>query len=69
MQQDKDTAVRYRNRAVEVRTIADEMKDARTKQILMGVARGYERMAGQLDDAAEIDRRLAEIGKPRISFQ
>jgi len=35
----------WRFRAEETRTIADEMKDAKTKLIMVGVAEDYERIA------------------------
>jgi len=37
-------------RAEEVRTLADEMKDAKTKLIMAGVAEDYERIAKLLEN-------------------
>ena len=59
MSGDNDTAARYRQRAEEVRLIAQNMKDEQAREILQGVAEDYERMARQRDYTAEIDRRLA----------
>jgi len=66
MQQDKDTAIRYHQRAADVRSIAATMSDKKYKEILMGVADDYE-MARQLEIADEVDRKLATEGKPRNS--
>ena len=63
MDMDQAAANRYRERAEEVRVIAEKMTDLPSKKTLMGVARDYERMADQLENAAAIDRSLASTLK------
>lgn len=41
----KSQASKYRNRARDLRAIAAEVKDPKTKQILLETAEEYERMA------------------------
>jgi len=52
-----DRAARYRERAEEVRTIANECKEPRTAAQLMQVAKDYERMARTLDIIDTTNRR------------
>jgi hypothetical protein len=56
MHAEADTAARYRQRAEELRVIADSARDAGTRKLLRGVAEDYERMAGVLERIAESDR-------------
>jgi hypothetical protein len=59
MDGDTDTAARYRQRAEEVRAIAEGIRDEKSRAILVRVAEDYERMARQWDAARETDRKLA----------
>ena len=58
MKGDSEAAVRYRRRAEEVRIIAEDTQDSRSRAILLTIADDYERMARQMDDSAEIDRQV-----------
>ena len=55
MDEDEQTALEYLNRAEEVRTIAGNMEDQKTRQILLDVAKGYERMAETMRRIAKAD--------------
>jgi hypothetical protein len=68
MDMDKAAANRYRERAEEVRVIAEKMTDLPSKRTLMGVARDYDCMAHQLENAAAIDRSLANTLKTSNSY-
>jgi hypothetical protein len=52
---DAEQAQRYRHRAIEIRIIADDMRDKLSRQILVGVAEDYERMAKSCDAAVATD--------------
>jgi hypothetical protein len=54
--EDLANAFRYRQRAEEVRVIAQTTKDASMRRILAGVADDYERMAGTLENIARTGR-------------
>jgi hypothetical protein len=56
MDSEADTAARYRQRAEEVRVIAESARDAKTRKLLRGVAEDYDRMADGLERIAETDR-------------
>ena len=64
MEGDRAAAVRYRERAERVRVIAEATKEANAREILGKIAQAYERMAQQMDQSAEIDRRLAARNGP-----
>lgn len=59
MNEDHETARRYRQRAEEVRTIAGDMRDRTSRQILVDIADDYERMAVIMDGIAASDRKRA----------
>jgi hypothetical protein len=54
-----DNAKYWRTRAEEARVIADSLEDTRSKQIMLGIAGDYERMA----ELAE----QREVGWPSVS--
>ena len=56
------TARYYRDKAAETRTLAGTMNDEGSRNILMGCAQDYERMASLLDDMAEDNLRNALRG-------
>ena len=64
MDGDRTAASRYRERAEEVRAIAADMKTHGAREILVGIAESYERMARQRDESAELDDRLATVHAP-----
>ena len=55
MERDKDAASRYRKRADQVRTIANDSGDKGMQTILKGVAEDYEQMARNQDEGARGD--------------
>ena len=56
MNEDAEAARRYRNRAKEVRMIAEDTKDPEARQSLLRVARDYERMARLRIEIGKADR-------------
>ena len=56
MNEDAEAARRYRNRAKEVRMIAEDTKDLEARQSLLCVARDYERMARLRIEIGKADR-------------
>ena len=58
MDEDRAKAARYRQRAEEVRTIADGMTDPQSRQSLLMVASDHLDMAATMDRIAEIDRAM-----------
>ncbi|HXE04934.1 MAG TPA: hypothetical protein VN579_03030 [Bryobacteraceae bacterium] len=58
MGDDAEAATRYRQRAEEVRVIAESSKDPKTRKTLLGISADYERMAQSLDRIAETDRQI-----------
>jgi len=48
----KDDPKYWRNRAEEARAIAVQMKDARTKAVMVGIAQDYEKLAQRPSNAA-----------------
>jgi hypothetical protein len=51
----------YRNKAEEVRIIAESMKTEEAKTILLSVAQDYLAMAAMLDHAAELGEALPDL--------
>ena len=45
---DPEAPIRYRQRAEELRTIAEDMVDSNTKKIILSIAVEYDRMAREL---------------------
>lgn len=64
MDHDSELAFRYRQRAEEVRTIADGTKDAKMRKILLGVAEDYDRMAKTMDRIAASEKARVQRGSP-----
>ena len=56
MNEDAEAARRYRNRAKEVRMIAEDTTNLETRQSLLRVARDYERMARLRIEIGKADR-------------
>ena len=59
MNADNATAIRYRERADQLRLIAKNIDDREARETLLAVADDYDRMARQRDLTADIDRRFA----------
>jgi len=59
MEADLETAERYRNRAEELRIIAESMTDAKMRNVLTEVAHDYERMARSLETIDATEHTLA----------
>ena len=55
MERDKEAAGRYRNRAANVRNIANNSEDTRTRNVLTGVADDYDQLARDQDEGARTD--------------
>jgi len=55
MDADAEMATRYRQRAEEVRVIAESMKRSDARKVLLGVADDYLRMAATMDRIAMSD--------------
>jgi hypothetical protein len=55
MKEDLDSATRYRQRADELRALAEETKDAKARQALLDVADDYERMAQSRERVDRLD--------------
>ena len=55
MERDKDAANRYRKRADQVRTIANDASDQGVRTALKGVAEDYEQLARSQDEGARRD--------------
>jgi hypothetical protein len=55
-----NTATRYRQRAEELRVIAESSRDGRTRKLLLGVAEDYDRMAETMERIAQSDRNRGE---------
>jgi hypothetical protein len=64
MEGDKQKAVRYRQRAVEVRKIAEHMDEDAPRKTLLQVAQDYDEMARTLDDIGDADTARAARRKP-----
>jgi len=60
MNEDAEAARRYRNRAKEVRAIAEGTKDCEARQSLLRVARDYDRMARLRIAVGKADRDSSE---------
>jgi hypothetical protein len=60
MDNEANTATRYRQRAEELRVIAESTRDRRTRKLLLGVAEDYDRMAETMERIAQIDRNRGE---------
>jgi hypothetical protein len=58
MDEDLDSAQRYRQRAEGLRTIAQQTFDNSTRKTLLDMAEDYERMAGSRERLAESDQKL-----------
>ena len=69
MNEDAEAARRYRNRAKEVRMIAEGAKDQETRLSLLRVARDYERMARMriVVGKADRDSGIGHLKSPRGS--
>jgi hypothetical protein len=52
MPEESEGAFRYRHRAEELRIIADETRDPKMREVLLGVAKDYEKMAETLQRIA-----------------
>jgi DNA-binding ferritin-like protein len=50
----------FRNRAEEARSLAEEMKDAHTKSLMLGIAESYEQVAKSYEKAANWETRHRE---------
>ncbi len=61
---EQESAERYRVRAEELRVIAEMDRNEETRQILLGIARDYEKMAISMDKIEATNRLL---GKSQIS--
>jgi hypothetical protein len=48
-----DAARRWRTLAAEARAVADEMSDARARQIMLRIAEGYEHLARRAEGRAK----------------
>jgi hypothetical protein len=55
MDADSEMAARYRQRAEEVRVIAEGMRNQQARKVLFGVADDYLRMASTMDRIAATD--------------
>ena len=60
MERDKEAAGRYRKRAENVRTIANEAGDKGVRRILNGVADDYDQMARDQDKETHTDAKRQE---------
>jgi hypothetical protein len=58
MKEDLDSAARYRQRAEELRAIADATTDLGNKKTLLDIAEDYERLARTRERIDESDQRL-----------
>jgi hypothetical protein len=58
-----ETAERYRERAKEVRRLAESFELAETRHGLFGVARGYGSMADLFERIAETERAIADASR------
>jgi DNA-binding ferritin-like protein len=50
----------WRKRAEESRALAEEMKDADTKSLMIGIAESYERIAASYEAIADYEKRHRE---------
>lgn len=50
----------WRKRAEEARVLAEEMKDANTKTLMLGIAESYERIAKSYKTIADYEKRQSE---------
>jgi hypothetical protein len=57
MEEDLNSAVRFRQRAEELRAIAEATIDLTSKNALLGIAQDYDRMALSRERIVETDRR------------
>lgn len=64
MDGDVEKAKRYRERASEIRKIADDISDRNTQRILISIAAEYERLALLLGGCDLPDRDIAAFKKP-----
>lgn len=58
---DREVAARYRRRASELREIAGEVKDGRTRDTLITLADDYDRMAVTRDTIEKTQDRLLRL--------
>jgi len=47
----------WRKRAEEARTMAEEMKDAKTRELMRGIAASYEQIAKSYETIADYEKR------------
>ncbi len=59
-------AENYRNKAEEVRIIAESMRQPATRAVLLSVAQDYLNMAMMLDHLVEAGERLPELSDPKL---
>lgn len=64
MKEDVDSAARYRQRAEELRLIAEEAQDPRNEGILRGIAEDYERLALSRERIDKADRERKQSMSP-----
>ncbi len=50
----------FRKRAEEARTLAEEMKDAHTKSLMIGIAKSYEQIVKSYERIANLEKRTLE---------
>ena len=50
----------FRKRAEEARTLAEEMEDAHTKLLMLGIADSYEQIAKSYEKVADWEKRLRD---------
>jgi hypothetical protein len=62
-----ERALRYRNRAEEVRSIAQDAKQQKARELLERAARDYDEMAAHMERSAEEERQASTTGAPRVS--
>ena len=55
-----NNATYWRNRAEEARTIAETLENAQSKEILLGIANDYERMARLAEERTKHKRKSAD---------
>jgi hypothetical protein len=64
MEGDRQKAVRYRMRGVEIRKIAQDMMEPTVRKTLLQVAEDYDEMARTLDTIGDADTARAARQKP-----
>ena len=55
-----DNVEYWRGRAEETRTIAESMKDEASKNIMLGIARDYDRMADRAEERLKLQKMSEE---------